>query len=201
MFPTLKTYQFEGQDVRVSHEEGQVWFVAADICAVLGLSNPSKTLAKIGVVNRGYVDIPTKLGSRKLLTLSLEGLRHLTYSSRKPFAKPLQAWAIKRVLPDQRGASRSVQSLAVEPPAPPPPPPTPKQIAKLDAKAERAYRVKYRKAATEAWKQELALGGWDIPEVLTRQSREFLLARLEQAFLNADQIVEGQSKVPQGTLS
>ncbi len=38
---------FEGRQVRVSDRDGSPWFVAADVCAVLGLTNPSMSLKSL----------------------------------------------------------------------------------------------------------------------------------------------------------
>ena len=41
----LQVFKFEGQnEVRVIEQDGEPWFVAKDVCAVLGYTNPSKAI-------------------------------------------------------------------------------------------------------------------------------------------------------------
>ncbi len=40
----IETFDFEENPVRVIERDGEPWFVAADVCRVLDLSNPSMAL-------------------------------------------------------------------------------------------------------------------------------------------------------------
>lgn len=44
MDKSLQVFQFEQRDVRIVMKDGEPWWVAKDVCDILGLSNPSEAL-------------------------------------------------------------------------------------------------------------------------------------------------------------
>ena len=44
----VQPYDFHGNPVRVIMIGGEPWFVAADVCAVLGIDNARQAMAQIG---------------------------------------------------------------------------------------------------------------------------------------------------------
>ena len=48
MASDVKVFEFEGRRVRTVHgDDGEPWFVAVDVCSVLGLGNPTQALARL----------------------------------------------------------------------------------------------------------------------------------------------------------
>jgi prophage antirepressor-like protein len=43
----LKIFEFEGAKVRIVEKDGQPWWVAKDVCDVLGIANVTDTLHKV----------------------------------------------------------------------------------------------------------------------------------------------------------
>lgn len=81
--------------------DGNPWFIAADVCKVLGISNPSDAL------NKGLEDFEKarlNLGLRGGATnvISESGFYTLVLRSRKPIAKPFRIWVTSEVLPSIR---------------------------------------------------------------------------------------------------
>ncbi|MDR0654631.1 MAG: Bro-N domain-containing protein [Synergistaceae bacterium] len=62
----LKIFEFEGKKVRVVEKDGQPWWVAKDVCDVLGLTNPTESIKSL--------DEDEKMGLRNSEVASLLGL-------------------------------------------------------------------------------------------------------------------------------
>ncbi|WP_168169181.1 BRO-N domain-containing protein [Methylobacterium sp. 4-46] len=59
---TTNTFKFAGLDLRCVTIEGQPWFAAADVCAILGLSRPDNMLRFVDSHER-RVPPPTSRGT------------------------------------------------------------------------------------------------------------------------------------------
>ena len=89
--------------VRVVEKDGDWWFVAKDVCDVLGLSNVSATLAKVlDEDEKGINTIDTLGGKQKMSVVNESGLYSLILRSRKPEAKRFKKWVTSEVLPSIR---------------------------------------------------------------------------------------------------
>lgn len=76
--------------------DGAPWFVAADVCRVLGHSNPSVSVRMLGSDEQAKSD----LGSGPRVNIvSEQGLYRLIMRSDKPVARPFQDWVTREVLP------------------------------------------------------------------------------------------------------
>ena len=103
MSQQIQTYKFHGSDpVRViSGEDGEPWFVAKDVCDILGTAvrDTSKTLDED---ERGVDTIHTPGGDQKMVIINEPGLYRLILKSRKPEAREFQRWVTHEVLPSIR---------------------------------------------------------------------------------------------------
>lgn len=91
--------EFEGKPVRaVTTESGQQW-VAADVCAVLGLSDPSKALSRLDDDESGTTTVRTSGQAREMLTVTEPGLYSLVTRSRKTIGKRFRRWLFHEVVP------------------------------------------------------------------------------------------------------
>ncbi|WP_295511850.1 BRO-N domain-containing protein [uncultured Sulfitobacter sp.] len=78
--------------------DGNPWFVAADVCKALSISNISTALLNIGSTEVQSYRVPnTKGRMNKIVTES--GLYDLILQSRKPEAREFKAWVTGTVLP------------------------------------------------------------------------------------------------------
>jgi prophage antirepressor-like protein len=84
-------------------ENGNFWFVGADICAILGIHNPSSSLSLLDDDEKITLDniygnprsgIPHQIG-----LVSEPGLYSLILRSRKPEAKAFKRWVTHEVIP------------------------------------------------------------------------------------------------------
>lgn len=73
-FHTLRTFTFDGQDIRTIERAGEPWFVAADACAAVKLKDVSDAVGKLDEDEKGRASIPTLGGSQDLLVVSEAGL-------------------------------------------------------------------------------------------------------------------------------
>lgn len=109
-------FDFEEQAVRVVMRDDEPWFVAADVCRVLELENPSATLKRL---DDDEVTLNTIEGSHRPTNLINEsGLYALVLTSRKEQAKRFRKWITAEVLPAIRRTGRyehiSAQSVQPE---------------------------------------------------------------------------------------
>lgn len=91
-----QTFNFMGKNVRVVMKDNEPWFVASDVCDVLGLQNPTKSISSLDEDERSNF----KLGRQgDANTISEAGMYTLALRSRKPQAKPFRRWVTHEVLP------------------------------------------------------------------------------------------------------
>lgn len=97
--PQLIPFQFHSHDVRVlTDEENTPWWVVADVCAILGLTNPSKVAGRLK---------PNEIKTLTFdytpyLIVNEQGLYRLIMRSNKPDAERFQDWVFQEVLPQIR---------------------------------------------------------------------------------------------------
>ena len=85
--------------VRTLNLNGEPWFVAADVCSVLDLSNPTIAVSRLDEDERAKFN----LGRQGNATIVNEpGLYTLVLGSRKPEAKAFKRWITHEVLPNIR---------------------------------------------------------------------------------------------------
>lgn len=93
-------YQFGDQPVRISDRDGQPWFVLADVCRVLGHSNPSVAARRLDDDERDDLNISDPIGRMQSTTVINEsGLYRLVLTSRTAAAKRFSKWVTSEVLP------------------------------------------------------------------------------------------------------
>jgi prophage antirepressor-like protein len=88
--------------LRLVTKEGEPWFVAADVCAVIEIVNVSQAVERLDVDERGICKTYTTEGLRELLIISESGVYHLLLTSNKPEAQPFRKWVTSEVLPSIR---------------------------------------------------------------------------------------------------
>ena len=87
----------------ILHENGEIWWVAKDVCKILGIKNHRDALAKqLDEDEKGVDIIYTSGGPQETLIVNEPGLYRLIFSSRKPEAKKFKRWVFHDVLPQIR---------------------------------------------------------------------------------------------------
>lgn len=104
MSAEILPFDFEEQAVRVVMRDDEPWFVAADVCRVLELSNPSMSVKGL---DDDEVTLSQIEGSHRETNLVSEsGLYALVIRSDKPAAKRFRKWITAEVLPAIRKFGR-----------------------------------------------------------------------------------------------
>jgi prophage antirepressor-like protein len=104
----LQLFKFEGaRKVRVVIRDGEPWFVAKDVCDILGLENNRDALSKmLDDDEKGVEKIYTLGGTQEMNIVSESGLYALIMRSNKPEAKVFRKWVTSVVLPSVRKTGR-----------------------------------------------------------------------------------------------
>lgn len=75
------------------------WFVAADVCHCLGLSNSHSSISSLDKDEKCSQLLCTAGGPQRLTVISEAGLYSLILRSRRPKAKEFKRWVLHDVLP------------------------------------------------------------------------------------------------------
>jgi len=102
----LATFHYGDRPVRTVTVDGEPWFVAADVCAVLGIGNPRQAVSYLDDDERGVTTNDTPGGRQQMTIVSEAGLYSLILRSRKPEAKAFKRWVTHEVLPAIRRTGR-----------------------------------------------------------------------------------------------
>lgn len=92
-------FSFGEHSVRVVVRDGEPWFVAADVCAVLGTKNHRESLRHLDDDEKGVISNDTPGGVQQTSVVNESGLYALVLRSRKPEAKKFTKWVTSEVLP------------------------------------------------------------------------------------------------------
>jgi hypothetical protein len=96
-------FEFEGREVRTVTIDGEPWFVAADLCTILGYKNSRKAIADhVDSEDKGVTKRDTVGGSQSHTIVNESGLYTLILRSTLPQAKRFKHWVTSEVLPTIR---------------------------------------------------------------------------------------------------
>ena len=96
---SLELFHFNGKQLRTIQLDGEPWFVAADVCEVLGLNNPSQALSYLDRDERRLITNEAWRTNGSLAVVSEPGLYSLVLRSRRPEAKGFRRWIAHEVIP------------------------------------------------------------------------------------------------------
>jgi prophage antirepressor-like protein len=96
----LQLFNYEAHEVRVITRDNEPWWVLKDVCAVLGLSNPTVVAARLDADEVTKFDLGGLSGESNIINES--GLYNVIVRSDKPEAKRFKRWVTHEVLPSIR---------------------------------------------------------------------------------------------------
>ncbi|MFF3923139.1 phage antirepressor KilAC domain-containing protein [Paenibacillus lactis] len=151
----IQPFFYGNQEVRTVLIDDQPWFVAKDVCEVLGLTNPSMALqildgderAKFNLGRQGETNIVNE-----------PGLYSLIFGSRKPEAKQFKRWITHEVIPSIRKHGAYMTTETIE-----------KTLSNPDFIITLATKLKEEQARAAALEQKIVT---DKPKVLFAESLE-----------------------------
>lgn len=86
-------------EIRTIEKNGAPWFVAADVCRALEMSDVSMSLRRLDDDEKGTSSICTPGGQQEMSIVNEPGLYALVLGSRKPEAKAFKRWITHEVIP------------------------------------------------------------------------------------------------------
>ena len=119
----IQIFNYKNNKIRMIEREGQVWFVAKDVCDVLDLKNARKAVKELYDNEKNTVTISYgNRGNPNITVINEPGLYKLIFKSRKAEAKSFQDWVFYKVLPDIRKhgmymTDKTVETLQTDPEA------------------------------------------------------------------------------------
>ena len=101
-------------DISSIEIEGEVWFVAADVCKALELDNVTKALYSLDDDEKLTLPLVRSGQKRTVNIINESGLYALTIKSKKEKAKKFRKWITKEVIPSiRKNGSYSIDRNAV----------------------------------------------------------------------------------------
>ena len=143
------TFPDTGQTVRTAAINGDPWFFANDVCAVLGIANVGNVLARLDDDEKSSIRLTDGIrGNPNRAVISEPGLYSVILRSDSPAARPFRRWVTREVLP----AIRRTGSYEVAPQVPQ----TYAEALRAAADAAEAREIAEQRAAA----LEPAAGAW-----------------------------------------
>lgn len=98
----LIPFKYESYPIRVIEQNGEPWFVLADLCKALDLSTPAKVAERLDDDQKGMNQIHTPGGLQNMTVVNEAGMYDVVLRSDKKQAKPFRRWITNEVLPSIR---------------------------------------------------------------------------------------------------
>ena len=99
----MKEFYFGNTPIRVIEKDGNPWFVASEVCGVLGIANATDAVRRLDDDEYALVTIEgISRGNDKANIINESGLYSIVLTSRKPEAKRFKKWVTSEVLPEIR---------------------------------------------------------------------------------------------------
>lgn len=96
----LQIFNYDRAEVRTAIIDSDPWFIAADVCNILGLSNPSESIKALDDDEKSTLRVSE--GGPEANIISEAGLYSLVIRSNKPEAKAFKRWITHEVIPQIR---------------------------------------------------------------------------------------------------
>ena len=102
---------FENNPVRNVFQDGEWWFCAKDVCAVLEIRNPRDTVSRLEENQLLSVQTDTSAGPRQMTFISEDGLYDVILKSNKPEAKKFKAYVLGLVKAHRKGEVLTLEQV------------------------------------------------------------------------------------------
>lgn len=106
----IKLFEYHDKNIRTAFAEGQIWFVAKDVCAALGIGwvSKSSTLQAISDDWQRMMPIETTQGVQTMRMMNESAVYKFAFRSNKPEADNFTNWVAGEVIPQIRKTGRYV---------------------------------------------------------------------------------------------
>jgi prophage antirepressor-like protein len=92
-------FNYGDKEVRTIVKDGEPWFVAKDVCEILGLAKVDTALTRLPVIMKDTHSMGTLGGNQDMSVISEPGVYKLVFTSRKPEAEKFTNWVTSEVIP------------------------------------------------------------------------------------------------------
>ena len=165
----ISIIKFNTNAIRIVMKDDDPWFVASDVCAVLGLNNITMALKNLDddEAALNIIEVRSENGvvqKREVNTINESGLYTLILRSRKPVAKKFRKWVTSEVLPSIRKTGQYVMRI------------TPEQKGELQRLiAQRFPEGKYRPYAWSRFNNHFGIASYkDLPQRRFSEAVEYI---------------------------
>jgi len=76
----LQVFSYEGNDIRTVRQDGEMWWVAKDVCDVFGESNRNRAMQVLAEDEKGYTQMTTPGGLQNFSIINESGLYSLLFA-------------------------------------------------------------------------------------------------------------------------
>ena len=101
-------------EVRTINRDGEPWFVAADVCKVLGHTNSRVAVASLDEDEKGVSKVYTLGGEQQMTIVNEAGMYQLVIRSNLPSAKQFKRWVTHEVIPAIRKHGAYATPMTIE---------------------------------------------------------------------------------------
>lgn len=98
-------FMYQNSQVRATIVNGEPWFVAKDVCEIIGLDQVSRAVSRLDEDERGLLKIPHPQNPELFIEvngINEPGLYQLIIASNKPEARAFKRWITHEVIPSIR---------------------------------------------------------------------------------------------------
>lgn len=141
-----QVFEYEGHGVRVAGTPESPLFVAADVCRVLGIGNPSQAMARLDNDEHTLISNEGASNGLAVQAVTESGLYSLILGSRKPEARAFKRWVTHEVLPAIRKTGRYAVNLS----------PAEQLLAQAQMLVEQEHRQRELETRTQAIEHRVA---------------------------------------------
>ena len=176
----VRTLSFEDNAIRTVIKDGEMWWVAADVCRTIGIKTPQAAYARLDDDEKGVVKDDSFGGSHPLMTVNESGLYKLILRSNLPKARTFRKWITSEVLPNLRKHGRFDQSLTRY---------TPNQIDAIERSDRVATARKFLELCQDQVAQELRLVQVEQEQQVLKEQIFEVDAKADTAIATADSAI------------
>lgn len=112
LLPMIQEFNYSEKECRMIEKDGEIWFLAVDVCKILELSDVSSSMRKLDEDEKDKQSLPTPSGNQNLWIINEPGLYSLIGSSYKPEAKVFKRWINHEILPSIRKTGKYEMSVS-----------------------------------------------------------------------------------------
>lgn len=98
----LTIFNYGESPIRTLQNDGEIWWMLADVCKVLEIKNPRNVAARLDDDEKGVRLVDTLGGAQNITVINEPGLYSVILRSDKPEAKQFKRWVTHDVLPSIR---------------------------------------------------------------------------------------------------